>query len=462
MRNLFIFVVSRPIIERLAYPILFLFVGLAAWSAYARPFGHDEFEAIHTAWKMWSGERIYVDFFQHHHALYYPILGWLLGIFGPTTDMVLAARGLSFVMVLAMVFFAYRLARQGSSRETAIIAVLLLSTTFLFIDKGIEVRPDVPQAFTGLIAVYCWFRYDITKQRRFLLLMAGFLFLSFLFLQKAVFLIALLGGYTLYRVIKQTLPMKDLFLLWGVWSLLLASFGAYLWVTGVWSEYLFLNWTVNTRLMNTFSPLKYLWFSMIENPLLWLAFFSSSAWLIWRRVWSLAGLLAVGLIGTALLTRTPFAQYYLLAMPFVAIVAAEGLSALMQVWRVWPVLIVVGLSAVYPAVRIVDEIGKTNADQLAKVNYVLSLTGPDDFVYDGDAEFNLFRKDMDYFWFSVRPEKGVLSAYQSFRPYVYDPYQLIVERQPKLISNSFIKVEKSALNDQYARSSVYKDLYLRK
>lgn len=462
MKSLPTWILDWSPVKRLACFLIAASVPLALWSAFARPFGHDEFEAIHTAWKMWSGERIYVDFFQHHHFLYYSVLGWLITLFGETTDMALAARGFSVLMAAGIVYLTYRIARLQFPEATALLAVALLLTAFIFLDKAIEVRPDVPQTLMGMLAVFAWLQYAATKRRSFLFLMAGSLFLSFLFLQKAVFLIALLGLFSLYLVVKRRMSVRDFTILWGVLGGLLISFGAFLFATGVWSEYLFLNWTVNTRLMNTFFPLKYLWFSASENPILWLAFLAGSGWLFWQRKPYFIGLIALGLLGTAFFSRTPFAQYFLLAMPFVAIVAAEALVTLLHVWRTGPVLAVIGLSAFYPAYLVMDEIGETNAGQLQKIEYVRSMTKPSDLVYDGDANFNLFRKDMDYFWFSVRPKKGVLSAYQSLRPYPYDPYVLIAKREPRLISDSFLKMKDPVIVENYIRSEHYRDLWIRK
>ncbi len=449
-------------IELFVYSSLVFFGLLAVWSAFVRPFGHDEFEAIHTAWKMWSGERIYLDFFQHHHFLYYPILGWLISIFSESVNMVLAARGLSLMMALGIVWITYRIGTLRYTREIALLAVFLLTTTFIFLDKVLEVRPDVPQALSGLIAIFFWLQYDENKKRGYLILTAFALFVSFLFLQKAVFLIALLGLYTLYRLIKKTLPFADFLLLWGILSSFLLFVVGYLVQTGIWSEYFFLNWTVNTRLLNTFSPLEYLWFSMIENPVLWLVYFGGSGWFLITKKIQLISYLALGLLMSVFLARTPFAQYYLMALPLVSLIAAETSILLMRRFKEVPVLCLLGLSVLYPAFLVYDEAHKTNREQFAKIEYVLSVTAATDLVYDGDANFNLFRKDMDYFWFSVKPKKGVLAAYQTLRPYEYDPYLLIQSRQPKLISDSFLSTKNPIIRDGYTRSEKYKDFWIRK
>lgn len=448
-------------VEWVAIPGLTGFGALSLWNAFVRPFGHDEFEAMHTAWKMFSGERIYVDFFQHHHFLFYDVLGWLIAWFGADTDMILASRVLSFLMAAGIVFLVYALAKMTLGRGIALLSAFLLSTTFMFLDKVIEVRPDVPQALFGMLAVFFLLRYLESGRRIFLLLVPVSLFVSFLFLQKAVFLVALLGLYTLYRVIKKTMPVKDFLILWGVLLAMLIGFVAYVSSAYSWSEYLFLNWTVNTVLLNTFFPLKYLWISFTENPVFWIAYLGGIVLLFRKKETNIFVFLSLGLLGTVFLAKTPFAQYYLMALPFVAIVAAQAMLALSTKCLRCAVAFLL-LSAIYPVYLVFDEVEDGNVGQLRKIEYVMEITGPDDLVYDGDANFNIFRKDMDYFWFSVRPKKGVLAAYQSLRPYEYDAYDRIAERKPKVVSDSFIKPKKSAIADFYEQSDRYPDLFIRK
>ena len=44
---------------------------------------------------------------------------------------------------------------------------------------------------------------------------------------------------------------------------------------------------------------------------------------------------------------------------------------------------------------------RTNDEQLAEISFVLDNTTKDDYVYDGNNRLNLFRKDVDYFWYSL-------------------------------------------------------------
>ena len=76
--------------------------------------------------------------------------------------------------------------------------------------------------------------------------------------------------------------------------------------------------------------------------------------------------------------------------------------------------------------------------------------------------FNLFRQDVDFFWFSVRPERSGLATYQSIRSYPYDIYQIIEAKRPKIIATNYIPdLNHPVIRAAYRPSSDYDQLYLR-
>ena len=60
-----------------------------------------------------------------------------------------------------------------------------------------------------------------------------------------------------------------------------------------------------------------------------------------------------------------------------------------------------------PSVFVFNRVKKDNRRQLEIVEYVLSITDSTDCIYDGNAAFNLFRKDIDFFWFSVKSARAL-------------------------------------------------------
>lgn len=101
-----------------------------------------------------------------------------------------------------------------------------------------------------------------------------------------------------------------------------------------------------------------------------------------------------------------------------------------------------------------------NGNQLAKIAYVLNGTETTDVVYDGNVQFNLFRPDVDYFWFSVPPGCSGLAAYQDVKGYAYDLMERITRLRPRVVSTYLLGVEAAGLNG-YRPSAVYPDLLWR-
>lgn len=452
-------VAGWSLMERVTYPATVVSLCLVLWSSLYRDFDHDEFEALHAAWLVFSGQTVYVDFFQHHHFLLYYLLAPLFNVFGEGIGVIIAARIVSLGLLLGIVWVSYKIARLLFTREAALATVFLLSTTYMFIDKAIEIRPDVPFVFAALVSVWLLLRYRVSRNLWQLGASAAALFVAFLFLQKAVFFGMVIGIVFLYETYRRRFGWTEYLIFGGTFAVLLGGFIWYVSAVFGWTEYFFLNWKLNTQLLNGFPFYKYLLRSMVQSPLFWGVFIAALIEMIRRRTGGIAVLFAVGLLGSVVLVKSPFPQYYLMSLPFVAIVGAPLLARLALRWpRSIALLMVV---SVLWSIGVAAYLWQGNERQLAKVAYVLSVTGPDDLVYDGDAQFNIFRRDMDYFWFSVKPKTGNLTAYRLMREYPYDPYQLISEKQPKVVSDSFIRTKESVIAEHYTRSSVFKDLYIR-
>ncbi len=73
---------SNIILTKLLWILSFASLSIIFYQTLNKHFNHDEFEAVHSAWKIQHGEKIYIDFFQQQHPLLYyllvPILGTLL------------------------------------------------------------------------------------------------------------------------------------------------------------------------------------------------------------------------------------------------------------------------------------------------------------------------------------------------------------------------------------------------
>lgn len=435
---------------------------LVVLMALQRDFDHDEFEAIKSTWKMFTGETIYVDFFQHHPPFFYYLLTPLISLLGESRTTLYAARVLMLGFTLGILVMVHNVARLLFSRRVAAVSVLFLLSITMFVGKAIEVRPDVPQTFFGLLSLWLIYRFFDSGRKGLLMLSALFLGLGFLVLQKIIFLILLVHLVLIYRVVRKQLRWSSLVqfsaLLLAVWG----GYCFYLAYKGEFAQYWFFNFEFNMAstgysLRQAKVLIKYIaGFSGIVSLGLLLGLFAART----QPQRELA-VMAVSLLGFAACYRAQWAQYYMPALPLVAIIAAAGWETVAHRHGLAALACLVAVALPSSAHYVYEAFARTNHWQLARIEYVLEHTNASDYVYDGDITFNLFRKDIDFFWYSVS-ERELLSKYKRLTGYRYDIYELIDKYEPKIISNYGIDdVHHPVIQNYYRKDPVHKNLYLR-
>ncbi len=121
------------------------------------------------------------------------------------------------------------------------------------------------------------------------------------------------------------------------------------------------------------------------------------------------------LFSQLLLVRLPNLQYWMPLLPLAALFAGHAMTQLLG-RRPTIVAALLAASATTPAVVLAILGQPTNWGHLEEIGYVLPVAAPSDTVYDGNAAFNVFREDIDYFWFCVSPGEG-LGTYRMLREY---------------------------------------------
>ncbi len=457
--------IMQPLVDKLAdlvpWALLIATIALLAALAMLHPFHVDEFEALHSAWKVVQGERVYVDFFQHHHPLLYYLLAPVFLVFGDSTAVLFIARGLTFGLSAGILGLTYLLAKLLFDRLTALVATLLLAYNIFFLNTGIEVRPDVPQTFFGMLSLYYVFHYLRNDRVRDLLLGGVFLGIAFLFLQKAIFLILLTGAVLVLRTLQKLLPMQRLLgfgvALVGVWS----AYLLYLYATDALGTYFLLNFEMNAHGGGDPFPRLRLLENIRDLGAITLLFFCYGLLLKKERAQLELAAIAAGLLFFAVAWRSQAYWYYLSSMPLIAIVAGWGMVQLFRTNRVAIALCLVIASITPLAMKTTHLYWSNQSEQLARVNYVKQITRPQDYVYDGNNKFNLFRKDVDYFWYSVAPGMQ-MDKYRSLKPYDYDIYTIVEKYKPRVISDFAIRnMNDPRIVDHYQRSAEFPSLYIR-
>ncbi len=115
----------------------------------------DEMQHLHGAYSISRGLTPHVDYFEHHSSWFAWLLSWPLEVMGANWSAIMFSRGLMAFTAAVGLCFTYALARRLSSGLVPAIAVALHATTLLFVEKSLEVRPDVPAAALWTLAVIC-------------------------------------------------------------------------------------------------------------------------------------------------------------------------------------------------------------------------------------------------------------------------------------------------------------------
>jgi 4-amino-4-deoxy-L-arabinose transferase-like glycosyltransferase len=429
-------------------------------------FDRDELEHIHTAWKIARGQKIFTDFFQHHHPFFDYMITPIINTYGSTIETLLVGRYIMLVLTACILAVTYVLAVEVfKNREVGVLGLILTSATTAFFMKSIEIRPDVPEILTGLLAIYFFFVYYDKRSSWNLIASGVFLAASFLFLQKAMVLIIPIGGILIYDVLKKRMPLRDAALYAAAFFAALLPYYIYLVIDGSFVRYFEMTWIVNFYIPQLFSRFGSVATLIRENTVTCVFYFVGVIALLRSgKEWRFAALSLCLLVLPVILFKNLWKQYYLPAVPPAAIVAGYAVHSIFNS-RLTRLIVILG--AIYLPLSYMHNHGFFNMNddkrraQLDKIEYVLSITREGDKVYDGSALFNVFRDDIDYFWFCVS-YPYCLYAYQRFADYPYNIYELIATEKPKVISGTGIhSFDDIRIKYKYRVSDMYPDLYIR-
>jgi 4-amino-4-deoxy-L-arabinose transferase-like glycosyltransferase len=434
--------------------------------SYYRDYDPDEIEHLHTGWKLLQGQEIYIDFFQHHHPFFDYIIAAVIRTYGETVDSIFASRYFMLLLTAGILAVTYLLSvRVFKSAEVGVLSMILTSTVITFYMKAIEIRPDVPQALAGLLSIYFLFSYYDNRSLKSLVASSVFLALSYLFLQKSIVLIAAIGALLLFDLYKKRIGCRHAAVYAGVFLLAVTPYYIYLLLSGTFEQYFVMNWLVNYYVEQVFGKVHALIALSRENTITCVFYLIGLIIMVRTgRCGRFAALSVLLMLLTVILFNNLWRQYFMLSVPAIAIIAS---FAIYSSFNSRLIKFVVLIGAIYFPMTYMHNYAPFNMDksqqreQLDKIEYVLSMTDKDDKVYDGNVIFNVFRDDIDFFWFCLE-NPSCLAAYRKVEPYQYNVYDTVAARNPKVISDFGIySFNDIRIRNKYKKSDRYPDLYIR-
>ena len=413
-----------------------------------RVFDADEFEHAHAAWCWFKGMVPYKDFFEHHTPWYYltlrPVFRWFEvdASFESARHFLLFGRVLSFGLTVLSVFLVTRIGRLWQGRRGrrsedkvgALAGLLLVGQTF-FLQKAIEMRPDLLALPFFLAALCCLLRgletdHQDSATRRLWSFVGGGLSLgaAAMCTQKMLFVLpGLLAGLGIWALSAQRLART---LLVGAFVLAVLVPGVLTWAAfarqHAGGEFIANNFLLNSRWKHVQTNLL-LPFIRSTRPILVFSLMGLVGTV--RRFFRPAErsdgeiLLACTLLGLcAGVGIIPVAQkqYYLMPLPLICLFAAEGLLSLVdwlanhrrdpQAARARLLALAVVALFVVPVLALRDSYRSRNDRQLARLRHVFETTKPTDLVMDGWEGTGVFRPHAFYYYFIHEELLPMLSA----------------------------------------------------
>ena len=392
-----------------------------------RIFDPDEFEHSHAAWCLFKGMVPYKDFFEHHTPWYYyvlrPLFHWfdVDASFDSARQFLLFGRGLSFVLTALSLVLLAVLARHWEDRRVGAVACLFLVAQPVFLQKTIEMRPDVPALPFFLGSLCCLLRglarSADSPTRRLRSFVAGGLSLgaAVMFTQKMLFVLpGMLAGLAIWALSAGTkvgararIASIVAFLL-GICVPGVSTWAAFA-LQHAGGAFIANNFLLNASWKHT--PTGQL-LKLIETsaPVLALSllgmYAAARSFLRSRRRDHGEILLlctVVGLFAGVLVIPVAQRQYYLMPLPIVCVFGAKGLLLLVDRAREGARALLLVLSmiplSVLPALALRQAFTSRNDVQLARLRHVFESTKRTDVVMDGWEGTGVFRPHAFYYFF---------------------------------------------------------------
>jgi hypothetical protein len=316
----------------------------------------------------------------------------------------------------------------------------------------------VPQVLFGVVSVLCFVRMLRTRGSRDAALSGLFAAVAFLFLQKAVLLLALYPVPFVVFAVRRRLPWRLGLYVAGAFVATCLPFAAWLFATGSVGDYLVANWFLNARLGAGRAAVSFLSEFVVRdfarNAVFWALSLAAAGAAIRRGLepaYTLPAWFGLGLVVLIFATNRVVDRYLVAAIPFLAVAVGLWLTdevdrRRLRGLRLAAALLIVSL---LPGVAIVRSIFRSNRGQLDRIQFVLDHSQRDDRMYDEWRDFNVFRPDMHYFWFMTGPGVRLYNRFTRGRVADYDACRLIAEVKPRFVSDRAGQLERCGLAGRY-------------
>ena len=445
--------------------------------AFMAPLANDGFEHLHASWNVMEGLTPYQDFFEHHHPLLWYLHAPVLSLLGDGEFTLWFVRIECYVMILG---FLWGISKIGVllhlSQFERLVAMSVFLSQAVLIKAMFIFRPDQLQNLFTLWAVYYFLKFLQNKKNKYLLFSGLLWTIAFIFLQKALFILAPMGLALVFLVVTKRAKLVSL-IVFTLSILLTASsfFGLYF-LNGGFNDYLVFNWIVNF-----YKEVQFEWWEVLLGPKHILYCFQGVLIFLIGIIIHVSGwhkrpvgsklILFIALLMFVLIAITPrpTIQYYFACFALLSIVSVEIVKVSWpeklkkMTWALAPGLLLFPLLLII----VLTPVHANFSTELSIVRFVRNNSAPGDYVWDSRREGIVFRPDMHYFWFHFKNE-SVINNYDHYQTILnsgkyaslvaepkeeFDFCSILTDKKPELIIERETAFNKLAmcgnLKDQY-------------
>jgi len=398
---------------------------------YNDSFNPDEFQHMHIVWNIVQNKIIYKDFFEHHGPLF-PILTSIIYKsfhYQPVFETLYLLRLNSFILVILILLLTFYITHAlTKSVLWGLFSAALLSSTYFFISRGIQIRPDSLQSVFFLCGVYSFLKFLERKNTTPLFYSGVFLACSILTSAKAGFGLA---GVVIFLIVNPLL--KEGLMKYGkIYFIFLAGLIvpfsmalAYFYYHGALTPYLYYNFCFNFwglshrkslttfRLMTTITEGQFCIFIIILAGIIALVY-SLGYLRALRRYDERLLFIALMVFTTSIMVIIIlYAQTVISVSPMACIGSTYGFYSI-SIYKekllshkmrktIQSLGAVALLSTSLNNLLIIRDIPDSVSDQRALTNYILEATPrsePIQFFWNGCGGY-MFNEDTQFYWTNV-------------------------------------------------------------
>ena len=174
--------------------------------------GGDTLEHMHSSYLVHLNSIPYKDFFQHHNPLLWYIFAPILGLFDKgLSDNFITSFVTSSAIIISFInyYYLYLISKRFLTNSLGGLIASSIAITPYMVLSIIHFRPDNFMLTAFFIGLYHYFCYIEEKKLKDLSISFVLFWCSFMFLQKIIFTLVILGFITLCLSYKKKIILTD-------------------------------------------------------------------------------------------------------------------------------------------------------------------------------------------------------------------------------------------------------------